>query len=76
MTSISLVTSLKISIMVNLTSIALIITMSQNCNISRLTLKNLGIGHCNMEGGLSTNLGKTTEIKDLIESEKLDIILV
>ena len=36
-------------------------------------LKNLGIGHCNMEGGLSTNLTKTTEIKDIIVRDKLDL---
>ena len=36
-------------------------------------LKNLGIGHCNMEGGLSTNLAKTNEIRDVIFREKLDI---
>ena len=36
-------------------------------------LKNLAIGHCNMEGGLSTNLAKTQEIKDVIFREKLDI---
>ena len=36
-------------------------------------LKNLGIGHCNMEGGLSTNLAKTTEIKDIIFRDKLDL---
>ena len=36
-------------------------------------LKNLGIGHCNIEGGLATNLGKTTEIKNLIFREQLDI---
>ena len=36
-------------------------------------LKNLGIGHCNIEGGLSGNLAKTTEIKDIIFREKLDI---
>ena len=36
-------------------------------------LKNLVIGHCNIEGGLSTNLAKTQEIKDLIFREKLDI---
>ena len=38
-----------------------------------VALKNLGIGHCNIEGGLSTNLAKTQEIKDLIFREKLDI---
>ena len=38
-----------------------------------VTLKNLGIGHCNMEGGLSTNMAKTREIKDIIFKEKLDI---
>ena len=37
------------------------------------TLKNLGIGHCNMEGGLATNLAKTAEIKDVIFREKLDL---
>ena len=36
-------------------------------------LKNLAIGHCNMEGGLSTNLAKTQEIQDVIFREKLDI---
>ena len=36
-------------------------------------LKNLGIGHCNMEGGLSTNLAKMQEIKDIIFHEELDI---
>ena len=36
-------------------------------------LKNLGIGHCNIEGGLATNLGKTTEVKNLIFREQLDI---
>ena len=36
-------------------------------------LKNLGIGHCNIEGGLSSNLAKTTEIKNLIFREQLDI---
>ena len=36
-------------------------------------LKNLGIGHCNMEGGLATNLAKTQEIEDVIFREKLDI---
>ena len=36
-------------------------------------LKNIGIGHCNIEGGLATNLGKTTEIKNLIFGEQLDI---
>ena len=36
-------------------------------------LKNLGIGHCNIEGGLSTNLAKTSEIKDVIYRENLDI---
>ena len=37
-------------------------------------LKNLGIGHCNMEGGLSTSLDKTNEIKNLMFREKLDIL--
>ena len=37
------------------------------------SLKNLGIGHCNIEGGLSTNLAKTTEIKNVIFREQLDI---
>ena len=36
-------------------------------------LKNLRIGHCNIEGGLSTNLAKTTEIKNIIFREQLDI---
>ena len=36
-------------------------------------LKNLGIGHCNIEGGLSTNLAKTKEIKDIIYRENFDI---
>ena len=36
-------------------------------------LKNLGVGHCNMEGGLATNLAKTQEIEDVIFREKLDI---
>ena len=47
--------------------------MPQNNNTPNIALKNLGIGHCNIEGGLSTNLAKTTEIKDVIEREKLDI---
>ena len=37
------------------------------------SLKNLGIGHCNIEGGFSTNLAKTIEIKNLIFREQLDI---
>ena len=36
-------------------------------------LKNLRIGYCNMEGGLSANLAKTTEIKDIIFRDKLDL---
>ena len=36
-------------------------------------LKNLGIGHCNIEGGLSTNIAKTKEIQDIIFREQLDI---
>ena len=36
-------------------------------------LKNLGIGHCNIEGGLATNLAKTKEIHDILFREKLDI---
>ena len=44
-----------------------------NSNTPKLIMKNLGIGHCNMEGGLSTDLAKTNEIKDLIFREKLDI---
>ena len=35
--------------------------------------KNLGIGHCNIEGGLSSNLGKTIEINDVIFRENIDI---
>ena len=37
------------------------------------SLKNLGIGHCNIEGGLATNLAKTTEISNVIFREQLDI---
>ena len=37
------------------------------------SLKNLRIGHCNIEGGLATNLGKTTEIKNVIFREQIDI---
>ena len=40
---------------------------------SNNNLKNLGIGHCNIEGGLSNNLAKTTEIKNLMFREQLDI---
>ena len=36
-------------------------------------VKNLGIGHCNIEGGLSTNLAKTTEINNVIFREQLDV---
>ena len=36
-------------------------------------LKNLRIGHCNIEGGLASNLAKTTEIKNLIFREQFDI---
>ena len=36
-------------------------------------LKNLGIGHCNIEGGLSNNLAKTQEIKNVIFQENLDL---
>ena len=36
-------------------------------------LKNLGIGHCNIEGGFSGNLAKTTEIKNVIYREHIDI---
>ena len=36
-------------------------------------LKNLGIGHCNIEGGLANNLAKSTEIKNVIFREQLDI---
>ena len=36
-------------------------------------LKNLRVGHCNIEGGLATNLGKTTEIKNVIYREQIDI---
>ena len=44
------------------------------CNSNKTSaLKNLGIGHCNIEGGLSTNLAKTEEIKDVIYRENLDI---
>ena len=39
----------------------------------KISMKNLGIGHCNIEGGLATNLAKTTEIKDVIHRENLDI---
>ena len=39
----------------------------------KASLKNLRIGHCNIEGGLATNLAKTTEIKNLIFREQLDI---
>ena len=38
-----------------------------------MQLKNLGIGHCNIEGGLATNLAKTNEIHDVIFREQLDI---
>ena len=48
--------------------------MSRQSKLSTISMKNLGIGHCNMEGGLATNLAKTTEIKDVIEREKLDIL--
>ena len=34
---------------------------------------NLSIGHCNIEGGLATNLAKTTEIKNVISREQMDI---
>ena len=36
-------------------------------------LKNLRIGHCNIEGGLSNNLAKTTEIRNLMFREQIDI---
>ena len=36
-------------------------------------LKNLGIGHCNIEGGFANNLAKTTELKNLIFREQFDI---
>ena len=36
-------------------------------------LKNLAIGHCNIEGGLASNLAKTTEIKNVIFKENFDI---
>ena len=36
-------------------------------------VKNLEIGHCNIEGGLSTNLAKTTEIRNVIFKEQIDI---
>ena len=36
-------------------------------------LKNIGIGHCNIEGGLATNLAKTSEIENVIFREQLDI---
>ena len=42
-------------------------------NVRNHHLKNLGIGHCNIEGGLSTNLSKTTEIQNVIMREQLDI---
>ena len=42
-------------------------------SIKSLHLKNLSIGHCNIEGGLSTNLAKTTEIGNVIFREQLDI---
>ena len=35
--------------------------------------KFLSIGHCNIQGGFSGNLGKTTEIQDVIFREKLDL---
>ena len=37
------------------------------------SLKNLGICHCNIEWGFSTNLAKTTDIKNVIFREQLDI---
>ena len=47
---------------------------SKVCSLKAMsTLKNLGIGHCNIEGGLSGNLAKTTEIKNVIYRENLDI---
>ena len=36
-------------------------------------LKNFRVGHCNIEGGLATNLGKTTEIKNVIFRDQIDI---
>ena len=36
-------------------------------------LKNLRVGHCNIEGGIATNLAKTTEIKNVIFREQIDI---
>ena len=36
--------------------------------------KFLSIGHCNIQGGLSGNLGKTIEIQELIYREKLDLL--
>ena len=36
-------------------------------------LKNLRVEHCNIEGGIATNLAKTTEIKNVIFREQIDI---
>ena len=36
-------------------------------------LKNLRVGHCNIEGGIATNLAKTTEIQNVIFREQIDI---
>ena len=35
--------------------------------------QNLSIGHCNIQGGLAGNLGKTIEIQELIFREKIDL---
>ena len=47
--------------------------MNQNSSTQLKNLKNLGIGHCNIEGGFANNLAKTTEIKDIIFRERLVI---
>ena len=36
-------------------------------------LKNLRVGHCNIEGDIATNLAKTTEIQNVIFREQIDI---